>query len=333
MVFHVKSLPFSISLFATICAIGTAPLLGRHKENFENLGNRTNSKPDLITTPAMYAKGRGCSQPIERNIVDDNNGTAESRGTFALLVRGDYRPAGQNDIKMVFDVLTMDYQVPRKNIVILDPNYSSKEQVDLTFNGESEIRFKASRHSLERALLELGKRTRKGDQVVIYFTTDGIKKERSRTYVGLFKKREIVDGEIVVLPSESHLKEVITGIELNTLLKRHFPENVQIGLVIDSCYSGCLGKSCGAPNIFMVTACDENSPTDANSEWSIFTRNFLEGLRGRTWGTNENISKIDSNEDGCISFREAFKHAVGRDYGKRKPQIFAPLDRDFIINP
>ena len=252
-------------------------------------------------------------------------------GTWALLINGGVRPDKNyprywNNVSLVYGTLkSLGWQ----KIAVLNADGLSREPdqsgraflgmftsgggltdspTDLDQDGRPDIQGPATKAELARAFADIGRGMRPGDSLFVFITDHG--------------KLAPVDGRLK--PIAGLWGDRLAGRELDALLRAHIPESCWAAVLAAQCWGRSFLKDVTRPNTLLIAPGRPNWIW-SNQDYSIFPQRFCEALLGKSV-VSGNPVRADTDGDGTVSLREAFRSACARDHTPEWPLLWVNGD-------
>jgi hypothetical protein len=242
---------------------------------------------------------------------------------YAVIISGGYNQSNNHirywgDASLAYSTLTLKYGYLKKNIYALisdgldptvDRSNNTDSPTDLDGDGLVDTYAAATAVNVSNVVTMLQTKLQPTDQLFVFLTDHG----------GPTK-----DGEIGEVGLNLWNKEVMTDYELRNLAE---PIECPIVFAMEQCYSGGFVEDLMQSNRVVVTAANSNESSWAGSTYPEFNQwayYYISALRGFFPNTNapwldDAACDGDLNDDGYVSFEEAYKYAMINKYSGDNP--------------
>lgn len=277
-------------------------------------------------TPLIIQKIDNPEQVKNEPIFGSKSDPCTINDDWAVIINGgmDYIHNHErywNHISGLYRALIGIYNYQENHIIVLNSDgtnlgndrhlnsggYDSSPQ-DLDGDGDNDIDFSATRTNIHTVFQNLSNTIQSSDNVFIYTTDHGGQTSGNDVYLVLW-------GEVIT--------DAQFAAEVNLL------NAANISLTFVQCFSGGFIDNIAGTNRVITTATTAYQPANSASpyNYSEFTYHWISAIAGAT-PDNHTTVDADSNDDGYVSFQEAFTYAYSHD-------IFSPSTEtpQFSTNP
>lgn len=256
------------------------------------------------------------------NVPKQINSRKSLGNTYAIILSGggnksSNHPRYWNDCSFIYQTLTKRYRIPKSNITVLMSDGTSQSEDtyeivssntiryyssshDLDFDGKGDINYSATKNNIKYAINNLLSNSdiTEDDQLLVFVTDHGgLDRQKNESYIVLWNE------------------ELLYANELAQLLSQFTSRRICVNVVMGQCNSGGFIEHFNMNNCVLATACTKYEYSYARNDlkYDDFIYHWICSINGYDEFGNNLVEKADTNNDYCISAREAFDYSLKHD--------------------